>query len=413
MGSQDGYLVVNSVIKGGPAELSGQIHPRDKIQGIGQGQNGRIEDITSMPLADAMALIRGNKGTVVHLDVLPGGNGPSKIVELVRDEIKIEPTAEKRHTGPTYGAIFRGKQIWLEVKTNPDGTRNDTYRDNEGNPLSELESSYLKGYEKLNAFTYDSNLLTLIVGPDAPNSLLMRVVGEGASAGFGENPEFRAWSGITLEQIRSMRLAVWDMVDFPPDELVEIYARAVVTEDVGKLATLGEETISLFQELSQKKAEILMAELSPEQIQKLWELEWQIPDSAARINNEDVIVGFERYNALDLSEEQKKLLETLKKEFLQAASKLDKLSGEEKNQKLFELVKVTRTKLKDTLTAAQKAKLDRLLAEKPKFLTQPAPPPSEKKRDEWVPGPNSWQPGDPLPPGVLPPPPPAGRFPRG
>jgi len=61
-----------------------------------------------------------------------------------------------------YGAIFHGKQIWLEVKQNPDGTRNDIYRDNEGNPLSELERSFLKGQEKLHPITYASTLLTLI-----------------------------------------------------------------------------------------------------------------------------------------------------------------------------------------------------------------------------------------------------------
>ena len=92
---QDGSIVVRNVIKGGPAELSGQIHPQDKIQGIGQGKNGQIEDITGMQPADVSPLIRGPKGTVIRLDVLPGGNGPSKIVELVRDEIKIEPTPEQ------------------------------------------------------------------------------------------------------------------------------------------------------------------------------------------------------------------------------------------------------------------------------------------------------------------------------
>ena len=155
-----------------------------------------------------------------------------------------------------------------------------------------------------------------------------------------------------------------------------------------------------------------MSELSPEQIKKLWELEWQMPDSAARINNEDVVIGFERYNALDLSKEQQKRLETLKKEFLQAAPKFQKLSGKERDQKLLELVESTRTTLKEMLTDAQRAKLERLLTEKPPFLTASAVPSSEKKRDVWVPGPNSWKPGDPLPSGVLPPPPPAGKFPR-
>jgi len=240
----------------------------------------------------------------------------------------------------------------------------------------------------------------------------MRVIGTGESAGYGVNPEFRVWSGITLEQIRNMRLAAWDMVDSPSDEMVDIYVRAAATEDTEELETLGEESIFLSQELSQKRGEILMAELSPEQIQKLWELEWQMPDTAARVNNEDVIIGFERYNALDLSKEQKQLLETLKKELRQVASELKKLSGRERNHRLLEHVKATRTKLRESLTVAQREKLDYLVANKPKFLTQPPSPPTEKEREVWVPGPDSWKPGDPLPPGVLPPPPPARRFPR-
>jgi hypothetical protein len=248
------------------------------------------------------------------------------------------------------------------------------------------------------------------VGPDTPGSLLA-IVGVGSSPGFGENPDFREWSGITLEQIRNMRLAIWDWADFPPDELVDIYVQAALTEDAEELEILSEEERSLFSEQSKKEKEILMAELSPEQIQKLWELEWLNPRHHT-IGDEEIYIGFGRYNALDLSEEQKELLETLTKEFLQAAPELFKLSGKERTQKLIDHVKATRVKLQEMMTDAQKAKLDWLLAEKPKFLTQPPPPPSEKEREETAPRPDSWKPGDPLPPGVLPPPPPAKRFPR-
>ena len=54
LGTKDGYVVVNSVTKGGPADLSGQIHPQDQILGIGQGRSGRIEDITGKPVAEVI-----------------------------------------------------------------------------------------------------------------------------------------------------------------------------------------------------------------------------------------------------------------------------------------------------------------------------------------------------------------------
>jgi hypothetical protein len=234
------------------------------------------------------------------------------------------------------------------------------------------------------------------------------VTGIGQFPGFGENPEFREYTGITLEQVRKMRLAAWDLVDFPPDELVDIFVQAALTEDAEELKALAKERDSLTIEMFQKANETLLAVLSPEQIQKLWELQWQMPSSSAFIGGEEITIGLGRYNAFDLSEEQKKRIEVLKKEFLAAAPELDKLRGNARNQKLIELVKATRTKLKETLTDAQRAKLERLLTEKPKFLTAPPAP----KKEEWMPGPNSWKPGDPLPEGVLPPPPPRGKFPR-
>ena|GEM_PF-6930795 len=314
---------------------------------------------------------------------------------------------ERNYQAMETSFVLHGKVLLFKAEKNPDGTWNDTYRDGEGNPLAEWERHFMKGHDRLTALTHDSTFLTSIAGEAMPSLFL--VTGAGPFPGFGENPEFREYTGITLEQVRNMRLAAWDLVDFPPDEMVDIYVRAGMTEDAEELAALGEEKIALFQELSQKSGETLLAELSPEQIQKLWELEWQMPGSSATTNNEDVSIGFGRYNALDLSEEQKKRLETLKKDFLQAAPEMNKLSGREQAQKLIELVKATRSKLTEMLTDAQRAKLDELQKNEPKFLTQPPP---EKKEDEWVPGPNSWQPGDPLPPGVLPPPPPVGRFPR-
>jgi hypothetical protein len=315
---------------------------------------------------------------------------------------------ERNYLESQTGMGFRGKTIQLTSKRNPDGTYTDTYHDTEGNPLSELERQVMQGNEKLGNIrsasqSFATTHLTGLLGErETPSPIF--IIG---SQGLGENPEFRVWLGITLEQVRKMRLAAWDFVDFPSDEMVDIFVRAAATEDAEELKTLVKERNSLTNETFKKANETLLAELSPEQIQKLWEMEWLMPSSSAFTGDEEVSINLGRYNAFDLSEEQKKRIEALKKELLQAAPELDKLRGQEYNQKLIELVKATRTKLRDTLTATQRAKLDRLQTEKPKFLTaQPAP-----KKEEWMPGPNSWKPGDPLPEGVLPPRPPRGRFP--
>jgi len=92
------YTEVQSVVPGGPADLSGQLHSEDKIIGVGQGADGEIVDVIGWRLDDVVELIRGPKGTVVRLELLPKGigpEGPSKIIEITRDEIKLEEQAAK------------------------------------------------------------------------------------------------------------------------------------------------------------------------------------------------------------------------------------------------------------------------------------------------------------------------------
>jgi len=93
------YTVVKSTVPGGPAELSGQFHPEDRISGVGQGDDGEIEDVIGWRIDDVVDLIRGPKNSVVRLQVLPkasGLDGPSKVVTIVRDKIKLEEQQAKK-----------------------------------------------------------------------------------------------------------------------------------------------------------------------------------------------------------------------------------------------------------------------------------------------------------------------------
>ena len=92
------YTVVQKVIPGGPAALSGQVEAEDRIIGVGQGVNGRIMDVIGWRLDDVVDLIRGPKDSVVRLEILPeraGIEGTSKIIAITRDEIKLEEQAAK------------------------------------------------------------------------------------------------------------------------------------------------------------------------------------------------------------------------------------------------------------------------------------------------------------------------------
>lgn len=91
--AENDYTQVVKVITGGPAELSGQIDADDRIIGVGQDKKGEIIDVIGWRLDDVVDQIRGPKGTVIKLEVLPKGTGPegpSKIVMLTREKIKLE-----------------------------------------------------------------------------------------------------------------------------------------------------------------------------------------------------------------------------------------------------------------------------------------------------------------------------------
>jgi carboxyl-terminal processing protease len=86
------YTQVVKVITGGPADLSGEIGADDRIIGVGQDDE-KIVDVIGWRLDDVVDLIRGPKGTVIKLEVLPkgtGSEGPSKTVTMTRERIKLE-----------------------------------------------------------------------------------------------------------------------------------------------------------------------------------------------------------------------------------------------------------------------------------------------------------------------------------
>jgi len=109
--SDNEYTVVQKTIKGGPAELSGQVKADDKIVGVGQGLDGSMEDVIGWKLQDVVEKIRGPKGSVVRLEVLPkgAGSGRRKEISLVRNQIKLEEQAAK-------SSIIKGLEGMEEAK---------------------------------------------------------------------------------------------------------------------------------------------------------------------------------------------------------------------------------------------------------------------------------------------------------
>lgn len=95
--SDDGFARVMEVVPGGPADRDGRLKENDRIAAVAQG-NGEFEDVVDMKLDKVVEKIRGKKGSVVRLQVIPGdAPDPSKrhIVEITRDEVKLKDSEAK------------------------------------------------------------------------------------------------------------------------------------------------------------------------------------------------------------------------------------------------------------------------------------------------------------------------------
>jgi carboxyl-terminal processing protease len=90
--SEDGYAKIESLVPGGPAQVDGRLKVGDRITAVGQG-SADLVDCRDMRLDKVVEMIRGKKGTHVHLLVIPSSAAdPSKRknIEIVRDEIKLK-----------------------------------------------------------------------------------------------------------------------------------------------------------------------------------------------------------------------------------------------------------------------------------------------------------------------------------
>jgi carboxyl-terminal processing protease len=86
----EGYCTVDSLVAGGPAKLSGQIHDGDRIVAVAQS-NAPPVNVVDMDLAKVVEMIRGPKGTQVRLTVtLADQPTVRRLVVLTRDAIKLE-----------------------------------------------------------------------------------------------------------------------------------------------------------------------------------------------------------------------------------------------------------------------------------------------------------------------------------
>lgn len=127
LSSRDGYSIVEKIIPGGATAKLGVLIPKDRVIGVAQ-EGEDFVDVVDMDLRDVVRLIRGERGTKVHLRVLRQlENAETLTVTIVRDKINLEERSAKLR----FETVQRGdKKLKLAVIDLPSfyGDRNPAKR---------------------------------------------------------------------------------------------------------------------------------------------------------------------------------------------------------------------------------------------------------------------------------------------
>ncbi len=132
--SDDMYVKVVQLIAGGPADRGKELKPADRIVAVGQGEKGELVDVEGWRLDDVVDLIRGPKGTVVRLKVIPADKtdiSKTSVISITRDTVKLEEESAKKRVievkrgDKTYRVgVIRLPAFYIDFKTamagNPD-----------------------------------------------------------------------------------------------------------------------------------------------------------------------------------------------------------------------------------------------------------------------------------------------------
>ena len=94
---EDEHTKIVRVVPGGPADKQGILHAGDKIVAVAQDKE-ELVDVIGWRLDDVVELIRGEKDSLVRLEIIPSKGesaGSSREISIVRDKIQLEEQAAK------------------------------------------------------------------------------------------------------------------------------------------------------------------------------------------------------------------------------------------------------------------------------------------------------------------------------
>lgn len=94
---EDEHTKIVRVVPGGPADKHGILKAGDKIVAVAQNKDEMV-DVIGWRLDDVVDLIRGEKDSIVRLEIIPSKGesaGISREISIVRDKIQLEEQAAK------------------------------------------------------------------------------------------------------------------------------------------------------------------------------------------------------------------------------------------------------------------------------------------------------------------------------
>ncbi len=115
--TENEHTKIREIVKGGPADKSKKIFAGDKIIGVAQGKDSEMVNVIDWRLDDVVALIRGKKGTLVRLEIIPASDpSKTKVIEIIRDKIVLEDQSAKSSLKEV---VRNGKKIKVGVVSIP------------------------------------------------------------------------------------------------------------------------------------------------------------------------------------------------------------------------------------------------------------------------------------------------------
>ena len=96
--TEDEYTKVVRLVHAGPADKQGQLQPADRIVAVAQ-KDGEFQDVIGMRLDEVVELIRGPKGSLVKLQVIPVNattDDDDIVIEILRDTVKLEEQSAQK-----------------------------------------------------------------------------------------------------------------------------------------------------------------------------------------------------------------------------------------------------------------------------------------------------------------------------